>query len=65
MMITTTHGLMDETDLVQKTGTVSNDVEETHWTEYYLEEELVHRSVHVHLKHSLASSADVGGFPHG
>ena len=53
-MITTTKGMMDETLLDKREGEVNNDHEHTHWVEYWLEGELVHRSVHVHLKESPA-----------
>lgn len=49
-MITTTKGPMDESLLEKKTGVIDNDVETTRWIEYWLEGELVHRSVHVELK---------------
>ena len=53
-MITTTKGMMDETLLDKREGEVNNDHEHTRWVEYWLEGELVHRSVHVHLKESPA-----------
>lgn len=49
-MITTTKGLMDENLLRKETGTIDNDVEHTTWVEYWLEDELVHRSVDMQLK---------------
>ena len=49
-MITTTKGLMDEALLEKREGLVDNDREHTKWVEYWHEGELVHRSVHVHLK---------------
>lgn len=49
-MITTTKGPMDESLLEKKTGVIDNDVETTNWIEYWLDGELVHRSVHVELK---------------
>jgi hypothetical protein len=49
-MISTTKGEMDESLLEKKEGTVDNDHEITRWVEYWHEGELVHRSVHVHLK---------------
>lgn len=49
-MITTTKGMMDEALLDKREGEVNNDHEHTRWVEYWLEGELVHRSVHVHLK---------------
>jgi len=50
MIINTTHGQMDTKELEKKTGEVDNENETTRWIEYYLKGELVHRSVHVHLK---------------
>lgn len=49
-MITTTKGDMDESLLDKKTGQIDNDNELTDWVEYWLDGELVHRSVHVRLK---------------
>ena len=50
MIVTTTKGDMDTSLLEHRTGTVDNDNEATTWTEYWLDGELVHRSVHVTLK---------------
>jgi len=52
MRVNTTHGEMDEDLLVKKEGSVDNDIEFTTWTEYWLDDELVHRSAHVTLKTS-------------
>jgi hypothetical protein len=41
---------MDDSLLDMKQGSVDNDNELTTWTEYWLMDELVHRSVHVTLK---------------
>jgi len=49
-MITTTKGMMDESLLEKKTGVIDNEVEKTEWVEYWLDDELVHRSVNMHLK---------------
>ena len=51
-LITTTKGDMEESLLEKKTGFLDNDNEYTTWVEYWLEGELVHRSVHVQLKKS-------------
>ena len=51
-MITTTKGDMDESLLEKKEGSIDNDNEYTTWVEYWLDEELVHRSAHVTLKTS-------------
>lgn len=48
--ITTTHGDMDDALLRRVDGSKEDDHEQTTWVEYYLGEELVHRSVHVTLK---------------
>lgn len=58
MQITTTKGLMDESLLEKREGSVDNDNEYTTWVEYWLDGELVHRSVHVTLKHSISLSAE-------
>jgi hypothetical protein len=50
MLVTTTKGEMDTALLTKKEGTVDNEVEETHWVEYWLDGELVHRSVNMRLK---------------
>jgi hypothetical protein len=52
MLVTTTKGEMDDSLLVKKEGSVDNDNEYTTWIEYWLDDELVHRSVHVTLKKS-------------
>ena len=49
-LITTTKGEMDESLLEKKEGSVDNDNEYTTWVEYWLDGEIVHRSVHVTLK---------------
>lgn len=53
MMITTTKGEMDESLLEKREGSVDNDTETTSWVEYWLDGELVHRSVHMILKRSV------------
>lgn len=50
MIVTTTKGEMDDSLLEHRSGEVDNDNEFTTWTEYWLDGELVHRSVHVTLK---------------
>lgn len=49
-LVTTTKGLMDENLLEKREGSVDNDNEYTRWIEFWLDGELVHRSVHVELK---------------
>lgn len=50
MIVTTTKGEMDTSLLEHRSGEVDNSNEFTTWTEYWLDGELVHRSVHVTLK---------------
>ena len=61
-LITTTKGEMDEALLEKKEGFVDNDNEYTTWVEYWLTGELVHRSVHVHLKKSVNLAAEAASF---
>jgi hypothetical protein len=49
-LVSTTKGDMDESLLEKKQGFVDNENERTDWVEYWLDGELVHRSVHVQLK---------------
>jgi hypothetical protein len=53
---------MDDSLLEHHTGTVDNDNEETTWTEYWLDGELVHRSVHVTLKKMPSFGGETGAF---
>jgi hypothetical protein len=53
MMITTTKGDMDEALLAKSEGSTENDNEIVNWVEYRLDDELVHRSVHVVLKRNV------------
>ena len=50
MIVTTTKGDMDDSLLDMRRGSMDNETETTTWTEYWLLDELVHRSVHVTLK---------------
>ena len=52
MLVTTTKGEMDDSLLEKKEGSIDNENEYTTWVEYYLNDELVHRSAHVTLKKS-------------
>ena len=61
-IVTTTHGDMDESLLRKVDGEIDNDNEHTTWVEYYLGEELVHRSVHVRLKTNVTLETAVNGF---
>jgi len=55
MIVTTTKGDMDDSLLVKQDGAIENDNELTSWTEYWLDGELVHRSVHVLLKKNVTA----------
>jgi hypothetical protein len=55
MIVTTTKGDMDDSLLVKQEGAMENDNELTSWTEYWLDGELVHRSVHVLLKKNVTA----------
>ena len=52
-LIITTKGEMDESLLEKREGSVEDNNEYTTWVEYWLEGELVHRSVHVQLKQNV------------
>ena len=63
MIVATTKGDMDDSLLEHRSGEVDNDNEFTTWTEYWLDGELVHRSVHVTLKKSPTfASAEIASF---
>ena len=60
MIVTTTKGDMDDSLLVRKDGNMEDSNEKTSWVEYYLDDELVHRSVSVELKNSLVVETILG-----
>jgi len=62
LIVTTTKGEMDDSLLDKKEGFVDNDDEYTTWVEYWLDGELVHRSVHVQLKKSVVLSGSTASF---
>ena len=55
MIVTTTKGDMDEPLLQKSEGSTESDKEIISWVEYRLDDELVHRSVHVVLKQNVAA----------
>jgi len=65
MIVTTTKGDMDDSLLEKREGSVNNDNENTTWVEYWLADELVHRSAHVMLKKPMISISEAGSFPNG
>lgn len=62
MIVTTTKGEMDESLLEKREGSLDNDNESTTWVEYWLDGELVHRSVHVQLKKTVGLSVEAASF---
>lgn len=59
----TTKGDMDEALLEKKTGVEDNENERIDWVEYWLDNELVHRSAHITLKkYSLTGEAVAASF---
>ncbi len=50
MIVNTTKGEMDDSLLEKREGSLENDTETTSWIEYWLNGEMVHRSVHMALK---------------
>ena len=61
-VITTTKGPMDTSLLEKKTGKVDDENELTNWVEYWLDGEIVHRSVHVHLKKNVVAESIAASF---
>ena len=62
MIVTTTKGEMDDSLLEHRSGEIDNENELTTWTEYWLNDELVHRSVHVTLKKMPPLGGETGTF---
>ena len=62
MIVTTTKGDMDDSLLEMREGSLDNDNETTTWVEYWLDEELVHRSAHVRLKRAVVSFGETSEF---
>jgi len=52
-LINTIHGEMDASLLEKREGSLDNETETTAWVEYWLDGELVHRSVNMALKRSV------------
>jgi hypothetical protein len=53
MIVNTTKGEMDDSLLEKREGSIENDTETTSWVEYWLDGEMVHRSVHMALKRGI------------
>jgi hypothetical protein len=61
-MIETTKGQMDESLLEKREGQSDTNTEKIEWVEYWLDNELVHRSVHVKLKHAAVADGAASSF---
>ncbi len=62
MIINTIKGPMESDMLEKRTGEIDNDNELTKWVEYWDGDELVHRSVHVHLKRNVFAESVAAQF---
>jgi hypothetical protein len=62
LIIDTTKGPMDTSLLEKREGSLDNDNESTTWVEYWLNDEMVHRSAHVHLKQGITALMTQGAF---
>jgi desulfoferrodoxin (superoxide reductase-like protein) len=62
MIITTTHGDMDDADLEKREGREDHNDHFIEWIEYWLGEELVHRSAHVTVTKGVFSDTLIGDF---
>jgi len=62
LIVNTTKGEMDDSLLEKREGSLDNDNESTTWVEYWLDGELVHRSVHVALKKNVTSAVEAASF---
>ena len=58
MIVTTTKGEMDDSLLEKRDGSIDNDTETTSWVEYWLDGELVHRSVNMVLKQGIFAQGE-------
>lgn len=61
-LVYTTKGELEEATLEKREGVVDDDRECTRWIEYWLDGELVHRSVHIVLKKAVSAESAVQGF---
>ena len=61
-MIHTTKGDLEEHLLEKRTGELDNDNEHTTWVEYWLHDELVHRSANIVLKKMPLMVGTMGSF---
>jgi hypothetical protein len=61
-LVTTIHGDMDEEVLEKRIGMDESSTEVINWTEYWYNDELVHRSIHMHLKQGIDVFGDTATF---
>ncbi len=59
-MITTTHGMMDESLLEKRTGVDEDERARAEWVEYWKGGELVHRSVNIAIKQGIEMKLEQG-----
>lgn len=59
-MIETIHGMQDESALTKKTGVIDHPEHSTEWVEYWDDNGIVHRSVHVTMKVGTIAGAVAG-----
>jgi len=63
LIVTTTKGDMDSSLLDHRSGIEENENERVEWSEYWLLDKCVHRSVHVTLKkHTVIGEAIAASF---
>jgi len=60
VIITTTKGDMDTSTLDKREGVDEDERARAEWVEYWLEDELVHRSVNIALKQGHEFSYELG-----
>lgn len=58
MIVNTIHGEMEDSLLEHKAGIDNVSEGEAHWTEYWFEGQLVHRSVHLYIKEGVSLLGD-------
>lgn len=62
MIIETTIGLLDDSELEKREGVIDNENEYSKWVEYWQHGVLVHRSADVQLKPLAAAKSEIGEF---
>lgn len=61
-IIQTTLGEMDESLLEKRTGVDEDDRARAEWVEYWKDDTLVHRSVHLAIKQGFETTLELGDF---